>query len=80
LTWNYVGGYQQESATNEYVSSYATFDLTTSRKLSPDTTVSLVVQNLTDRRPSWDSSTNFFDITQADPRGRFVSVKFNHRF
>ncbi|MFZ6752111.1 TonB-dependent receptor [Undibacterium sp. Dicai25W] len=80
LTWNYVGGYQQESATNEYVASYATFDLTTSRKLSANTTVSLVVQNLTDRRPSWDSSTNFFDITQADPRGRFVSVKLNHRF
>jgi iron complex outermembrane receptor protein len=80
LIWNYTGGYQQESASNEYVKPYTTFDLTVSRKLTPATTVSLIVQNLTDRKPSWDSSTNFFDMTQADPRGRFVSVKFNHRF
>ncbi|NDI86372.1 TonB-dependent receptor [Undibacterium crateris] len=80
LIWNYVGGYEQKSASNETVVAFSSLDLTTSYKLSPATTLSLLVQNLTNRRPSWDSSTSFFDITQADPRGRFVSLKVQHQF
>ncbi len=80
LSWNYVSGYDQTSRPGEHVSPYATFDLSVARKLSPATTLSLAVQNLADKRPSWDSSTAFFDYTQADPRGRFASLKLNTRF
>jgi iron complex outermembrane receptor protein len=38
------------------------------------------VQNLADRRPSWDSATLFFDFTQADPRGRTGAVRLSHQF
>ena len=58
----------------------STFDLSVSRKLSKATTLALAVQNLADKRPSWYSSTAFFDFTQADPRGRFAALKLNTRF
>ena len=80
LIWNYTGGYRQTTAQNEHVDGWSTWDLTTSRKINATTSVSLVVQNLLNRKPSWDSSTSFFDITQGDPRGRFVSLRFNHKF
>ena len=55
-------------------------DLNLGYKLGAATTLNLVVLNLADRKPSWDSSFAFFDFTQADPRGRFASVKLTHRF
>ncbi len=80
LTWNYVDGYDQTTRAGERVAPQSTFDLSVSRKLSTATTLTLAVQNLTDKRPSWDSSTAFFDYTQADPRGRFASLKLNTKF
>ena len=55
-------------------------DLNLGYKIGAATSVNLVVANLFDRKPSWDSSFAFFDFTQADPRGRFASVKLNHKF
>ncbi|SFM57662.1 TonB-dependent receptor [Rugamonas rubra] len=83
LTWNYVDGYDQTKAARpgERVASVATFDANVAWQLTPAATVSLIVQNLTDQRPSWDSSaSSFFDFTQADPRGRFASVKLTYKF
>ncbi|NVD99557.1 TonB-dependent receptor [Massilia sp. BJB1822] len=81
LNWNYVDGYQQVSNEGERVKPVGTLDLTVAWKLNPATTVSLIVQNLTDKRPSWDSSSStFFDFTQSDPRGRFAAVKLNYKF
>jgi len=80
LTWNYVDGYDQTTHAGERVAPQSTFDLSVSRKLSKATTLALAVQNLADKRPSWDSSTAFFDFTQADPRGRFAALKLNTRF
>ena len=80
LTWNYVGGYDQTTQAGERVAPFSTFDLSVARQLGKATTLTLAVQNLADRRPSWDSSTAFFDFTQADPRGRFASLKLATRF
>lgn len=80
LTWNYVDGYDQTTRPGERVSPVATVDLNLAWKATPQATVSLAVLNLGDRRPSWDSSTAFFDTTQADPRGRFASLKLNYKF
>ncbi|PHV02937.1 hypothetical protein CSQ88_04810 [Iodobacter sp. BJB302] len=86
LTWNYVGGYDQAfasdtaTATAKYVDSFNTFDLTASWKLAKDTTLTTKVINLSNTRPPWDSSTDFFDHTQADPRDRFASAKLTYKF
>jgi iron complex outermembrane recepter protein len=84
LTWNYVGGYDQANPsagdTIKYVDKFNTFDLTASWKLAKDTTLTAKVLNLSNTRPPWDSSTDFFDHTQADPRGRFASAKLTYKF
>lgn len=80
LTWNYVDGYDQTTRPGEHVKPYGTFDVNLGYKISPVTTVSLIVLNVGNKRPSWDSSFAFFDFTQADPRGRFASVKLTHKF
>lgn len=84
LTWNYTGGYDQANPsandTVRYVDAFNTFDLNISWKLFKDTTITAKVQNLTNTRPPWDSSTDFFDYTQADPRGRFASARLSYKF
>lgn len=80
LTWNYVDGYDQTTRPGEHVKPYATFDINLGYKFSPVTTLNVVVLNAGNKRPSWDSSFAFFDFTQADPRGRFASVKLSHKF
>lgn len=80
LVWTFVDGYQQTTRDREQVKPWATVDLTSSWKLSEAATLSFIVQNLDDRRPSWDSSTVFFDITQGDPRGRTGAVRLSYQF
>ena len=80
LTWNYVDGYDQTTRPGERVKPAATFDVNLGYKLSAVTTLNLVVLNVGDKKPSWDSSFAFFDYTQSDPRGRFASVKLTHKF
>ncbi len=80
LVWNYVDGYDQTTRPGERVKPVGTFDATLAWQATPAATVSLIVQNLGDKRPSWDSSQTFFDFTQADPRGRVAAVKVNYRF
>ncbi|MET0267873.1 MAG: TonB-dependent receptor [Duganella sp.] len=80
LSWNYVDGYQQTTRAGDTVAPIGTLDLNLAWRVTPQTTLGLVVINLGDKRPSWDSSTTFFDVTQADPRGRFASLKLSHKF
>ena len=80
LTWNYTDGYEQTTRKGDTVAPIGTLDLNLAWRVTPHTSVGLVVANLTDKRPSWDSSTAFFDYTQADPRGRFASLKLAHKF
>ncbi|MEC5159181.1 MULTISPECIES: TonB-dependent receptor plug domain-containing protein [unclassified Janthinobacterium] len=80
LTWNYVGAYRQGKRPRERVAAFSTLDANLAWKVTPAASVSFIVQNLGNKRPSWDSSTDFFDYTQADPRGRFASVKLNYKF
>lgn len=80
LTWNYVDGYGQTMRAGERVKPVGTLDAHVSWKVGKAATLGFVVQNLGDKRPSWDSSTAFFDVTQADPRGRTAAVKLNYKF
>ncbi|WP_395402977.1 TonB-dependent receptor domain-containing protein [Pseudoduganella sp. UC29_106] len=80
LTWNYVDGYDQTTRPGERVKPVGTFDVNLGYKVSTATTLNLIVLNVGDKRPSWDSSFAFFDYTQSDPRGRFASVKLTHKF
>ncbi|NRR33462.1 TonB-dependent receptor [Oxalobacteraceae bacterium] len=80
LVWNYVDGYDQTKYEGERVAPVSTLDLNVAWAVTPAATVSLIVQNLGDQRPSWDSSTAFFDFTQSDPRGRTAALKLNYKF
>lgn len=80
LVWNYVDGYAQTTRVDERVKPVGTLDFNAAWQVTDAATVSLILQNLTDKRPSWDSSTTFFDFTQADPRGRTAAVKVAYRF
>lgn len=86
LTWYYVDGYKQNPdnlLTPAYptrVKNWSTFDLSVAYTGLPKTTITLAVQNLQNRRPPWDPSTPYFDITQADPRGRFVTLGVDYHF
>ncbi|HEX8606863.1 MAG TPA: TonB-dependent receptor [Pseudoduganella sp.] len=80
LAWNYVDGYAQTTRPGERVKPVGTLDLNVAWKATAAATVSLIVQNLGDKRPSWDSSTTFFDFTQADPRGRVAALRVNYKF
>ena len=86
LTWYYVGGYKQNPAnllTPAYptrVKNWSTFDLSIAYTGIARTTLTLAVQNLQNRRPPWDPSNTYYDITQADPRGRFVNFGVDYKF
>ncbi|WP_426087526.1 TonB-dependent receptor [Janthinobacterium sp. PSPC1-1] len=80
LTWNYVGSYAQNTHLDESVAAFSTFDVTTSWQVTPRANVTFIVQNLANKRAPWDYSASGFDYTQADPRGRFASLKLNYKF
>jgi iron complex outermembrane receptor protein len=86
LTWYYVDGYKQNPANlltpyyPDRVKSWSTFDLSLAYTGLAKTTITLAVQNLQNRRPPWDPSTPYFDMTQADPRGRFVTLGIDYQF
>ena len=80
LTWNYVGSYAQNTHLDESVAAFSTFDVTTSWQVTPKANVTFIVQNLANKRAPWDYSASGFDYTQADPRGRFASLKLNYKF
>lgn len=80
LTWNYVGSYAQNTHLDESVAAFSTFDVTSNWQVTPKANVTFIVQNLANKRAPWDYSASGFDYTQADPRGRFASLKLNYKF
>ena len=80
LTWNYVGSYAQNTHLDEAVAAFSTFDVSSSWQVTAKANVTFIVQNLANKRAPWDYSASGFDYTQADPRGRFASLKLNYKF
>ncbi|GGY15340.1 TonB-dependent receptor plug domain-containing protein [Paludibacterium paludis] len=84
LSWFHTGGYKQtvkdKDDTPDRVRSYNTFNLAASYKGFKRTTLTASIQNLTNRRPPWDPSSDGFDLTQADPRGRVFTIGVDYTF
>lgn len=89
LSLQYISGYDQRVATQtsnpgllDHVKPYHQLDLYVGYRGIPKTTLSLSVQNLTDKDPPFDPAggSNGFDITQYNLRGQFVSLGVKYRF
>lgn len=87
ITWYYNGGYRQNPdnipsnlAFPSHVKSWSTVDLSVAYHGIPRTTLTLVAQNLQNRRPPWDPSNTYYDSSLTDPRGRMLSFKADYRF
>ncbi len=84
LSWFHTSGYRQafkdSDDTPDRVGSYDTLNLSASYKGIKNTTLTASISNLTNRRPPWDPSSGVFDLTQADPQGRFFAIGVNYTF
>lgn len=89
LSLQYIAGYDQRVSTQasnpglrDKVKPYHQLDLYVAYQGIPKTTLSLSVQNLTDKDPPFDPAggSNGFDITQYNLRGQFVSLGVKYRF
>lgn len=89
LSLQYIAGYDQRVSTQasnpglrDKVKPYHQLDLYVAYQGIPKTTLSLAVQNLTDKDPPFDPAggSNGFDITQYNLRGQFVSLGVKYRF
>lgn len=89
LSVQYISGYDQRVATQasnpglrSRVKPFHQVDLYLAYVGIPKTTLSLSVQNLTDKDPPFDPAggANGFDITQYNLRGQFVSLGVKYRF
>jgi iron complex outermembrane recepter protein len=85
LTSRYLGEYKDEGSSERRLGAYWTHDLSASidlKKSLPDmmtavkaASLSLSVANLTNRQPQFVETFPYYDITQADWRGRYVSTR-----
>ncbi|WP_233259135.1 TonB-dependent receptor [Rubrivivax albus] len=85
-TGRYVGAYEDAGTSTRRLGGFWLHDLAGGfdlRKLGFDigaaksATVSLAIVNLTDRLPEFANSSPYYDVTQADWRGRYASVRFS---
>ena len=85
LTSRYLGRYRDEGTSERRLGAYWTHDLSTSldlKKAMPDAAasvkgaaLSLNVANLLNHQPQFVESLPYYDVTQADWRGRYVSTR-----
>ena len=85
LTSRYLGRYKDEGASERRLGGYWMHDLSGSldlKKCLPDlagavkaAVLSLSVANLADRQPEYVETLPYYDVTQADWRGRFISTR-----
>jgi len=85
LTSRYLGQYKDEGASDRRLGAYWVHDLSGSldlKKALPDQTLavkaaslSLSVANLANHQPQYVETLPYFDVTQADWRGRYVSTR-----
>ena len=85
LNSNFIGHYDQKNpnvtaAGTRTIDSQITQDIFIS--FSPIKTLRLIasVQNISDRQPSFDAASGFFDTSQYDLRGRYARLGFEYRF
>jgi iron complex outermembrane receptor protein len=85
LTGRYLGRYKDEGVSERRLGAYWMEDLAASldlKKSFPNlatavrgASLSLGIANLTDRQPQFVETLPYYDVTQADWRGRYVSTK-----
>ena len=85
LTSRYLGQYKDEGTSERRLGAYWTHDLSASvdlKKALPDTatsvkgaSVSLSVANLLNHQPQFVETLPYYDVTQADWRGRYISTR-----
>jgi len=86
LTGRYLGQYKDEGTSERRLGAYWMEDLAASidlKKCLPRLTVvkaaslSMSVANLTNRQPQFVETLPYYDVTQADWRGRYVSTRLS---
>jgi iron complex outermembrane recepter protein len=87
LTSRYLGGYKDIGASERRLGNFWMHDLAGSmdlKKLLPDllpgfraATLGASVANLTDREPQYAQGAPFYDVTQGDWRGRYLSIRLS---
>jgi len=86
ITSRYLGAYRDGGASQRKLGNTWVHDLTARLNLSrlglnpgpaKAATLALSVVNLTNRQPQFAEASPFFDASQADWRGRFVSARFS---
>jgi iron complex outermembrane receptor protein len=85
MTSRYLGSYLDSGSSNRRLGNYLMHDLSGSlnlKKLWPGlasgfkgAALSMSIANLTDREPQFVETAPYYDVTQADWRGRYVGVK-----
>lgn len=82
LTWFHTDGYAQTGSdtTQQRVDGLDTLNLSASYAGIKRTTLTAAVQNLTNRRPPWDSNaSHYYDATQYDPGGRAFTLGVRYK-
>ena len=83
LTSRYLGGYQDSGTNGRSLGNYWMHDLAASFNLTKmgvsiagakESVLSLGIANLTNRLPEYVSTYPYYDVTQADWRGRYASA------
>ncbi|OYT92256.1 MAG: TonB-dependent receptor [Burkholderiales bacterium PBB3] len=89
LTSRYLGSYRDALPSERRLGGYWIHDLAATFKLAPlglsfassnDTTVSLAVANIANRLPEFVETSPFYDFTQGDWRGRYLSLRLSMRW
>jgi len=86
LTSRYLGGYQDSGTNGRSLGSYwlqdlaASFNLTKMGVILPaakESVLSVGIANVTNRLPEYVSTYPYYDVTQADWRGRYASARLS---
>ncbi len=89
LTSRYLGGYRDKAPTSRRLGNYWMHDLAASFNLkrlglqvpgAKEASLSLAVANLANRMPEFVSTSPYYDVTQADWRGRYATVRLAMNF
>ena len=84
LTSRYLGAYRDMPPDGRALGNYWVHDLSASLDLKrlgigippvKDARLSLAIANLTDRQPEYVSTSPYYDVTQADWRGRYLTLR-----
>ena len=86
LTGRYLGGYRDAAPSERALGNFWVYDLAASLDLkrlglglpgAKEARLSLAIANLTDRLPQFVETSPYYDVTQADWRGRYSSLRLS---